>query len=205
MILTFVDLLLVVIAVYGVYGSYRGVRATALTTGAIFFALVVVLFSSVLVIQAADRIGVPLTTPDSQALFQAGLFLFTSLMASLVLGRIVNVPPKAQSRPERLWGLALGLLNGFFVMAIVSRYASNAIQASTHGSSASFEVPALVFSHPTPNTWSMTLQPSALTILPPTSSGDLWSRLPIALVLLLLFLAFVFVGTVYGRVSGSRR
>lgn len=202
MTVSFVDLLLVVIAFFGAYGTFRGVRAGALTTGAIFFALVVVLFSSAVLIQAFGRVGLSLRTPDTQAIFETALFIFTAIMASLVIGRVVNVPRRASTRSERFWGLVMGLLNGFLSMAIVTHYLDAAIQTTAHGT---VGVPSLVFSHPTPSTWSVSLQPSALTLLPPTPSGDLWAKLPIALVLLLLFLAFVFVGTVYGRVSGSRR
>lgn len=201
MTLTFVQLLLVVIAFFGVYGSFRGVRAGAMTTGAIFFALVVVLFAGTILMQAFGRVGLPLTTPDTQAVFQAVLFIFTTVMASIVLRRIANVPVKGLPRHERFWGLLLGLLNGFFVMTIVSHYLSDAFTANVRGT---IGVPSFVFDHPSANTWSLRLEPSALTLLPPTPSGDLWAKLPLALVLLLLFLAFVFVGTVYKRVSGSR-
>src|ERR687883_350193 len=167
MVVSFADILLVVIAVFGVFGVFRGVRAGALTTGAIFFAFVVVVLAGDLVISVFRRLGVPLATPDTQALFKAALFLFTLLMASRVLAAIAAVPRRALSRREKLWGL----------------------------------VPALSIGHAGPDTWSVRLVPSSFTLLPPGSSGDLWTRLPLALVLLLLFLAFVFVGTIYGRVN----
>jgi hypothetical protein len=95
----------------------------------------------------------------------------------------------------------LGLLNGFFIVAIIERYLIVAIQATAGKSMVSVGVPALSFDHTTPDTWSVRLVPSAFTLLPPTAGGDLWARLPLALVVLVLFLAFVFVGTVYGRVN----
>ena len=201
MVVSLADILLVVIAVFGVFGIFRGVRAGALTTGAIFFAFVVVVFAGDLVIGVFRRLGVPLTPPDTRALFKAALFVFTLLMASRVLAAIAAVPRRALSRREKLWGLVLGLLNGFFIVAIIERYLVAVIQASAARSRVSVGVPALSFGHPTPDTWSVHLVSSSFTLLPPASSGDLWTRLPLALVLLLLFLAFVFVGTIYGRVN----
>jgi hypothetical protein len=201
MVVSFADILLVIIAVFGIFGVFRGVRAGALTTGAIFFAFVVVVFAGDLVIDVFRRLGVPFTTPDAQALFKAALFIFTLLMAGRVLAAILAVPKRALSRREKLWGLALGLLNGFFIVAIIERYLIVAIQATAGKSMVSVGVPALSFDHTTPDTWTVRLVPSAFTLLPPTAGGDLWARLPLALVVLVLFLAFVFVGTVYGRVN----
>jgi len=64
-------------------------------------------------------------------------------------------------------------------------------------------VPALSFSHPTPDTWSVKLIPTTFTLLPPSPSSDLWAKVPVALVLLLLLLAFIFFGTLYNRLSGN--
>ncbi|HKO25109.1 MAG TPA: hypothetical protein VJY65_10290, partial [Chloroflexota bacterium] len=102
---------------------------------------------------------------------------------------------------EKLWGLMLGLLNGFFIVAIVERYLVTMMQATAARSRVSVGVPALSIGHAAPDTWSIRLVPSSFTLLPSASSGDLWTRLPLALVLLVLFLAFVFVGTIYGRVN----
>ena len=201
MVVSLADILLVVIAVFGVFGIFRGVRAGALTTGAIFFAFVVVVFAGDLVIGVFQRLGVPIATPDTQALFKAVLFIFTLLMASRVLASIAAVPRRALSRREKLWGLVLGLLNGFFIVAIIERYLITVIQATAGKSMVSVGVPALSIGHATPDTWSVRLVPSSFTLLPAASSGDLWTRLPLALVLLVLFLAFVFVGTIYGRVN----
>jgi hypothetical protein len=201
MVVSLADILLVVIAAFGVIGVFRGVRAGALTTGAIFFAFVVVVFAGDLVIAVFRRLGVPLATPDLQALFKAVLFVFTLLMASRVLAAIAAVPRRALSRREKLWGLVLGLLNGFFIVAIIERYVIAVIQAAAGKSRVSVGVPALSIGHAAPDTWSVRLVSSSFNLLPPASSGDLWSRLPLALVLLLLFLAFVFVGTIYGRVN----
>jgi hypothetical protein len=97
----------------------------------------------------------------------------------------------------------LGLLNGFFIVAIIERYLITVIQTAAGKSMVSVGVPALSIGHAAPDTWSVRLVPSSFTLLP-ASSGDLWTRLPLALVLLVLFLAFVFVGTIYGRVNRSR-
>jgi hypothetical protein len=201
MVVSLADILLVVIAAFGVFGVFRGVRAGALTTGAIFFAFVVVVFAGDLVIDVFRRLGVPFTTPDAQALFKAALFVFTLLMASRVLAAILAVPKRALSRREKLWGLVLGLLNGFFIVAIIERYLITVIQATAGKSMVSVGVPAFSIGHAAPDTWSIRLVPSSFTLLPSASSGDLWTRLPLALVLLVLFLAFVFVGTIYGRVN----
>jgi hypothetical protein len=200
-VVSLADILLVVIAAFGVFGVFRGVRAGALTTGAIFFAFVVVVFAGDLVIGVFQRLGVPLATPDTQALFKAVLFIFTLLMASRVLASIAAVPRRALSRREKLWGLVLGLLNGFFIVAIIERYLITVIQATAGKSMVSVGVPAFSIGHAAPDTWSIRLVPSSFTLLPSASSGDLWTRLPLALVLLVLFLAFVFVGTIYGRVN----
>ena len=204
MVVSFADILLVVIAIFGVFGVFRGVRAGALTTGAIFFAFVVVVFAGDLVIAVFRRLGVPLATPDTQAFFKAVLFVFTLLMASRVLAAVAAVPRRALSRREKLWGLVLGLLNGFFIVAIVERYLIAVIQATAGRNRVSVGVPGLSFGHSAPDTWTIRLVPSSFTLLPSASSGDLWTRLPLALVLLVLFLAFVFVGTIYGRVNRSR-
>ena len=204
MVVSLADILLVVIAVFGVFGVVRGVRAGALTTGAIFFAFVVVVFAGDLVSDIFRRLGMPLATPDMQALFKAILFVFTLLMASRVLAAVAAVPRRALSRREKLWGLVLGLLNGFFIVAIIERYLITVIQTAAGKSMVSVGVPALSIGHAAPDTWSVRLVPSSFTLLPPGSSGDLWTRLPLALVLLVLFLAFVFVGTIYGRVNRSR-
>lgn len=203
MVINFADVILVAIVYFGVFGSFRGVRLTALLTAAIFFAIVVVTFSSTLVIQGFQRLGVALATPDTQALFTAALFIFTTFMATLVITRIVAMPRRPLTRGEKLWGLLLGFLNGFLIMAVIAHYVSDAAQAAAPAG-ASVGFPALAFAHPDAATWQVRLVQSSLTLLPPSSNADLWNKLPIALILLLLFLAFVFVGTLYGRVSRSR-
>lgn len=203
MTVSFADVLLVVIVIFGVYSLFRGVRAVALTTAAIFFAIVVVIFSSGLVVAAFRRLGVPLDTVDTQDLFTIGVFIFTVLMSARVLGRLVSLPAKELTGREKLWGFVLGLVNGFMVMALIEHYLADAMQA-TSGSRLSVGLPALAFSHPSAATWSVSLIASTFTLLPPAPTTDLWSKLPVALVLLLLFLAFVFVGTIYGRFSRSR-
>src|SRR5919201_2410434 len=104
MVVSFADILLLVIAVFGVFGVLRGVRAGALTTGAIFFAFVGVVLAGDLVIDVFRRLGVPLATADTQAIFKADLFVFTLLMDSRVLAAIAAVPRRALSRREKLWG-----------------------------------------------------------------------------------------------------
>ena len=205
MVINYADILLVVIVLFGVFGSFRGVRAVALTTAAVFFGLVVVWFSGDLVVQAFRRVGVALDTADTQALFKAVLFVFAVYMASLVLTRIVNPPRSGLTRSHKLWGLALGLINGFLIMAVLERYISDALAATAKpGSPVSLGIPALSFGHPDAATWTVKLVGSSLTLLPPNVNTNLWDKLPTALVLLLLFLAFVFVGTVYGRLSRGR-
>lgn len=204
MVVSFADILLLVIAFFGVYYVFRGVRAAALTTGAICFAFVVVVLSGSLIMAAFSRLGLALNTPDTQAVFQAALFIFAAFTANRMLASIVRVPRKGLPRAERVWGFVLGLLNGFFVMAMIQHYLNTVIQATTGGASVSLGVPALKFSHPAPNSWSISFEPSTFTLLPTTPSADLWAKLPVALVLLLLFLGFVFAGTLYNRLSGSR-
>src|SRR5438477_653577 len=65
MVVSFADILLVVIAIFGVLGLFRGVRAGALTTGAIFFAFVVVVFAGDLVIGVFRRLGAAICGPGS--------------------------------------------------------------------------------------------------------------------------------------------
>lgn len=203
MVLTFAQLLLVVIGLFGLFSLVRGVRAAALTTGAISFAFVVVVLSGDIVMAALRRLGVPLDTTDTQSVFLAVLFIFIAIMSNRVLARIVEVPRRGLPRSEHAWGFVLGLLNGFFVMAMVQHYLNDVISAARGRGHVSVGVPALSFSHPTPNSWSVSFVPSTFTLLPPTPSADLWAKLPIALVLIVLFLAFVFAGTLYNRLSGS--
>lgn len=204
MVVSYADLLLLVIAFFGLVGVIRGARATALTTGAICFAFVVVVLSGDLVMQGFQRLGWLLNAPDTQAVFLSILFLFTLIMANRVLLRIVAPPMKGLPRSQRLGGLLLGLINGFFVMAMVQHYLSDVLATAAGRSKVSVGMPALSFSHPTPSTWSVSLIDSTFTLLPPAPSADLWAKLPVALVLVLLFLAFVFAGTLYNRLSGSR-
>src|SRR5438105_2966859 len=204
MVVSLADILLLVIAVFGGFGVFRGVRAGVLTTGAIFFAFVVVVLAGDLVIDVFRRLGVPLAPPDTQALFKAALFIFTLLMASRVLAAIVAVPKKGLSRREKLWGLVLGLLNGFFIVAIIERYLIAVIQAMAGKSMVSVGVPALSIGHAAPDTWSVRLVPSSFTLLPPAASGDLWARLPLAWPLLLPVLALGLYALLDGAAPGLR-
>ncbi len=205
MVISFTEVVLLVIVLFGVYGVFRGVRAVALTTGAIFFGIVVVVFSAAIIVAALRRLGLPLDTVGAQDLSAVLLFVFVVLMASLSLRRIVGVRTSGLARTEKLWGFALGLLNGFLIMAVVEHYLSDAIQSGAPvGAPVQVGVPDLVFSHPVSNTWSVSLVSQPLVVLPPAATNDLWSKLPIALVLLLLFLAFVFVGILYGRLNRAR-
>ena len=204
MVVSYGDLLVVVIAFFGLVGAIRGVRSIALMTGAIFFAIVAVTFSGDLVMQGFQKLGLALNTPDTQAIFKACLFVFAAWMATIVLGRIVNVPTRGLPRSHRFYGLLVGLVNGFLIMAMLEQYMTQIIAATGKpGKPVSVGMPALHFTHPTPGSWSITLEPSTFTLLP-TADSTLWNKLPVALVLLLLFLAFVFAGTLYTRLSGSR-
>src|SRR5579883_2897255 len=202
MVIGYGVILAVVIAFFGLYSVIRGVRSTALTTAAICFAFVVVLSGSLLT-DAFQRLGLVLNTPDTQAVFLAILFIFTLLATNRALKNIVPVPTRGLTRGERLGGLGLGLLNGFFVMAMIQHYLNSVLVAAAGGSNVSVGVPALSFSHPTPDTWSVKLIPTTFTLLPPSPSSDLWAKVPVALVLLLLLLAFIFFGTLYNRLSGN--
>jgi uncharacterized membrane protein required for colicin V production len=204
MVVSFGDALLVVIGFFGILGAIRGVRAAALTTGAICFAFVVVVLAGSLVMDGFRKLGFNLSSADTQAAFEAALFVFTAFMANRVIASIVGLPRSGFARSERIWGFVLGLLNGFFVMAMIQHYLSAVLSAAAGRANVSVGVPALSFSHPTADSWSVKLVPSTFTFLPPTPSADLWAKLPVALVLLLLFLGFVFAGTLYNRLSGSR-
>ncbi|HZS91979.1 MAG TPA: hypothetical protein VFE42_31405 [Chloroflexota bacterium] len=203
MVIGYGVILAVVIAFFGLYSVIRGVRSTALTTAAICFAFVVVVLSGSLLTDAFQRLGLVLNTPDTQAVFLAILFIFTLLATNRALKNIVPVPTRGLTRGERLGGLGLGLLNGFFVMAMIQHYLNSVLVAAAGGSNVSVGVPALSFSHPTPDTWSVKLIPTTFTLLPPSPSSDLWAKVPVALVLLLLLLAFIFFGTLYNRLSGN--
>ncbi len=204
MVISAAEIFLVIIVIFGVFGVARGVRATALTTGAIFFAIVVMLLSGGLIVASLQKLGFALAGLDTQDIFLAVLFVVIVAMAAYALGRLVDVPRRGGTRKDKLQGGALGLLNGFLITAMIDRYITEAIGVGSPGG-LSVGVPGIAFSHPTPNTWSVSFIANPLTLTPGGGSGaDLWSKLPYALLLLLLFIAIVFVGTVYGRLNRSK-
>lgn len=198
------EILLVVILYIGVWGSFRGVRAFSIMTGAIFFALVVLLVSGDIAVQFARQIGLPLIGVDSQDVFKIILFLFIVAIATFALGRITT-PPGPKTRADKLWGLGLGLLNGFLIAAVIDRYLTDAIQSASPLGTVSVGIPSVVFAHPSANTWQVSFVSNTVTLLPSSGpSTNLWTKVPYALLLLLLFLAFVFVATLYGRLNRSK-
>ncbi len=203
MVISAVEIFLVVIVIFGVFGVARGVRATALTTGAIFFAIAVMLLSGALIVVSLQKLGVALTGLDTQDIFLAVLFVLIVAMAAYALGRLVDVPRKGGTRKDKLQGGAIGLLNGFLITAMIDHYITDAVQVGSPGS-LSVGVPGIAFSHPAPNTWSVSFIANSLMLAPGATNADLWSKLPYALLLLLLFIAIVFVGTLYGRLNRGR-
>lgn len=206
MVINFAAVLTLGILLLGVLGFVRGVRIAALTTAAVFFALVVIIFSGGILISGFRRVGLPISGIDGESFFLLLLFIFSLSMATLVLRRIIAVPDGDVSRHDKGWGFVLGLLNGFLIMAVIEHYIAQAAQAALPpGSPVQVGIPSLAFGHPAGNTWSISLLSTPFTLMPAGSNADLWTKIPMALLLLLLFLGFVFVGTVYGRLSRGRQ
>jgi len=202
-VISFTSLLVVGIALFGIVGAFQGLRAAALTTGAIFFGLVAILIASGIVSTIFRKLGLPINSPGGTAILDIFLFIFCVVMGSIVFRRIIDVPLDDVARRDRLWGLFLGLINGFLFMAVIEHFIARAAAATQNGSTATVGIPSLIISHPQSNRWVFTIGMNGLSLLPAGSNSDLWAKLPLAILLLLLFLGFVFIGSLYGRLSRS--
>lgn len=206
MSLDFTDLALAIIALFGLHGWLRGARRVAVTTGGIFFAMVVVSLMGSDLIRALARVGFAFQPSQQRDLFLAILFAFTVYIVQLGAGRVILGPKGGPlTRQQRLSGLSLGLLNGFLLVANVVRYADpylrTVIDARTGGWT--WRVPFLHIARPDSNSISIAIEQTPITITP-SPLLKLYGSLPAALILLFAFLVFVFVGTVYGRVVRGR-
>jgi hypothetical protein len=206
MSLDFTDLALAVIALFGLVGWLRGVRRIAVTTGGIFFAMVVVGLMGNDLISALKRVGFSFHPRQQSDLFLAFLFAFTVYVVQLGAGRaILGSKGGPLTRQQRLSGLSLGLLNGFLLVANVVRYADpylrTVVDARTGGWT--WDIPLPHLGRPDSSSISIGIQQTPITITP-SPLLKIYNTLPTALILLFAFLVFVFVGTLYGRVVRGR-
>jgi hypothetical protein len=193
--------------VFGLLGWLRGVRRVAITTGGIFFAMTIVSLTGPDLLQFLARSGIDFKPKVRGDLLLALLFVFTVYVVGLAAGRLINGPKGVQvTRQQRLGGLCLGFLNGFLLVANVVRYADpylrTAVDSTTGGWT--WRVPLPQLGHPNGATLSLTIGLTPITITP-SPLLQIYSTLPTALTLLFAFLVFVFVGTVYGRVTRGPR
>jgi len=202
MSIDFTNLALLVILLFGVFGWIRGIRRIAVATGGIFFAMAVLSVTDRDLIDSLGKLGVRFH-PSAQAdLFLAGFFLFTLCVVQLggtllILGR-GRAP---LDRRQRTGGFVLGLINGFLIIANVLHLADPYLRTTQDPIAGgwTWHLPLPHFSHPDPSTFSVSIAPLRLTITP-SPLLQLYTSLPTALILLFLFLTFVFLGTLYGRV-----
>lgn len=202
----FTDLALAIIALFGVFGWLRGARRVAVTTGGIFFAMVVMSATSADLLQSLQHLNIQFHPKEESALFLAIAFCFIVYVVQLGAGHmILGAKNGPLNRQQRVSGIVLGLLNGFLIVANTVRYADpylrTAIDSSTGGWTVHIPLPH--FSHPSSSTLVFSIDPSALTVTP-SPLLQIYDKLPTALILLFAFLTFVFVGTMYGRVVRRR-
>jgi len=205
MSIDFTGLALAIIAMFGIVGWLRGVRRVAVTTGGVFFAMVVVSLMGPDLVTSLSHLGIRFTV-EQHDLFLALLFVFTVYVVGLGAGRLIlGARTGPLTRQQRLSGVGLGLLNGFLIVANVVRYANTYLQHALNSQTGgwTWHIPMLHITHPNGSTISFSIEPSAITITP-SPLLKLYDKLPSALIVLFAFLLFVFVGTMYGRIMRRR-
>jgi hypothetical protein len=206
MSLNFTEIAIGLIGAFAALGWIRGARRAAVTSGCIFFAMVLIGLIGPDLVQMINRSGLKFHPPEEADLFLAILFALTVYMVRLAAIRVVGGPQSSGlTRRQRVSGLLLGLLNGFLLVANVIRqadpYLRSVLNAQTGGWTWHVPLPHVSQAHGSSVTVSIVSSPLTIT---PSPLLNIYSTLPTALLLLFGFLIFVFVGTVYGRVAHVR-
>lgn len=206
MSIDFTELALAIVIVFGLFGWLRGIRRVAVTTGGIFFAMVVVSLMGPDLLRSLNHLGIQFQPQEQGDLFLALLFGFTVYIVNLGAGRIILGPKSGPiTRRQRTTGMGLALLNGFLIVANIVRYADpylrKVIDRQTGGWT--WHIPLPHITHPDGSTIALSIERTALTVTP-SPLLKIYDKVPTALILLFAFLTFVFVGTVYGRVIRGR-
>lgn len=207
MSLNFTDLALAIIVVFGVLGWARGARRVAATTGGIFFAMTVVSLTGPDALLFLQRSGVTFHPKEQGDLFLSLLFVFTVYVVQMAARRLILGGKEGPvSRQQRLTGLCLGFLNGFLLVANIVRYADPYLRKTVDTTTGgwTWQAPLPHFTHLNGGSITLSFAPTPISITP-SPLLQIYSTLPTALILLFGFLIFVFVGTVYGRVTDGRR
>ena len=210
MSISFTDIAILIILVFGIVGSFRGGKYVALITGAVFFAMALVATSSDVFLSTANRLGLHLVKHADRALFLAFLFVLTILLVQSTITRVIPgltiTRPKYKelSREAKVWGFLINLFNGFLIVATVVHYSSPYLSANLPARAGgwAFSLPTLQFNSGD-NFIGLSIKPSTLVVTP-SPLLTLYEHVPTALILLFLVLAFVFVGSLYGRMNRLR-
>jgi uncharacterized membrane protein required for colicin V production len=206
MTLDFTAIALSIIVVFGAFGWVRGVKRAATATGGVFFAMIISSLVSSGFSANLARLGIHLSSAAQADLVLAVFFAFTVYIVQLgAVLLIFGRRAEELTRRQRLSGMGLGLLNGFLIVANVVRLADPYLSSMLNGKTGgwTWQLPLPHFGHPDPGTFTLSIQPTALTIKP-SPLLKIYDSLPLALILLFAFLVFVFVGTMYGRVMRAR-
>lgn len=206
MSIDFTHLALAIIALFGVFGWVRGVRRIAVGTAGVFFGMTIISLLGQNILLSLGRVGIHFHPAPTADLFLAGLFVFTVYAVQLFGVRVIlGAESRPGNRRERFNGMVLGLVNGFLVVANAMRYADPFVRSTLAGKSGgwSFHVWLPRFSHPDAGTFSLSVAPTTVTVIP-SPLLRIYDSLPTALILLFAFVVFVFLGTVYGRVMRNR-
>jgi hypothetical protein len=210
MIVSFTEIAILIILLFGLVGMMRGGRYVIATTAAVFFAMALVATSSAVFLSTANHLGLHLVKHSDRSLFLAFLFVGTILLVQSTITRVV--PGLTLTRPKfrelsgaaKVWGFLIGLLNGFLIVATVVHYASPYLSENlaTRTGGWAFSLPTLQFDHGQ-NWINLTIKPSTLVVMPSPLLG-LYEQVPTALILLFVLLGFVFIGSLYGRMNRLR-
>ncbi|MDB5076351.1 MAG: hypothetical protein JWO42_2530 [Chloroflexi bacterium] len=204
--LNFTQIALSVIGIFVLLGWLRGPRRAAITSGSIFFSMVLVSLMGADLVRVVKSSGLKFHPPQQSDLFLAIFFVVTVYVVRLGASRIIDGSQGGQVTGRQRWsGALLGLLNGFLLVANFIRYANpylNSVASATTGGW-TWHIPLPQISQAHGSSITFAIQSVAVTVTP-SPLLNIYNTIPTALILLFAFLIFVFVGTLYGRVIRPR-